>query len=66
MKIEFFIDIGFQISLAKKAGEPGQKYAYFCHDDSLAGFAKRDKIPAIRSQFAASAASCFLPARVMA
>jgi hypothetical protein len=66
MKIELFIEIGFEVSLPQKTRESGEEYTPVCHDDSLAGFAKRDKIPAIRAQFAASAASCFLPARVMA
>ena len=63
---EFIFQIPFQISLSKEAGKPAQKHTETCHDDTSVGLRNRAMMPEVRSQFSASVASCFLPARVIA
>jgi hypothetical protein len=65
MKLELFIQIMFHCPLAKETAETLQKHAQWRHDASPEGLRKRAMISEMRSQFSLSAASCFLPARVM-
>ena len=66
MKIEFVVDVALEPSLANQTSKPRQEHTEPRHDDAPAGFTNRAMMPEIRSQFSASAASCFLPVRVMA
>lgn len=65
MKVEFVIQVAFHAPRAPEAEEPVEKHAQARHEASPPGLAKRARMPEIRSQFAASAASCLLPALVM-
>jgi hypothetical protein len=65
VKLELFIQIMFHCPLAKETAETLQKHTPRRHDASPEGFRKRAMISEMRSQFSLSAASCFLPARVM-
>jgi hypothetical protein len=65
MEMEFFIQVAFQASSANETGKPAQKHTQPGHDDSPVCLANRARMPDMRCQFLASAASCFLPARVM-
>ena len=49
----------------EQTGKPAQEHAQLCHEDGPVALTKRDMMPDIRSQFSASAASCFLPALVI-
>ena len=65
VEIELVIQITFKVLPAKEAGKAPPQDAQACHNDSPDGLRKRPRMAEIRSQFCVSAASCFLPARVM-
>jgi hypothetical protein len=66
MKIELVVQVTLKVPLAKRSQNAPPKHAKSSHRDSPAGFKNLPITPAMRSQFSASDASCFLPARVMA
>ena len=58
-------EIALQAALRKQTTQASQQNAHSCHGRLSVGFRNRAMMVLIRSQFSASAASCFLPARVI-
>ena len=66
VRTEFLLQVLFQAAFAQQAAEALKEHPQLRHDISPDGFMNLAMISEIRSQFSASAASCFWPARVMA
>jgi hypothetical protein len=66
MKAEFLVQLLFQTALTQQSADALEEHTQLRHDISPDGFMNLAMISEMRSQFSASAASCFRPDRVIA
>ena len=64
--IRLGVNAVFEAAFAQQSAQALQEHTQLRHDISPDGFMNRAMMSEIRTQFSASAASCFWPARVMA
>ena len=66
MRPEFLVQVLFEAAFTQQSAEASKEHTQLRHDISPDGFMNLAMMSEMRSQFSASAASCFWPARVMA